>query len=93
VDSVLFCLWNQPDEASARAAYDQLTATVGGCLAGWSTESLLEEPPVPETALLHSFRSGSGDFADMEVMVHMDRFEGDGEATYEVWYELAYYFF
>ena len=27
-DSILFCLWNHPSEASARAAYTQLSATV-----------------------------------------------------------------
>lgn len=93
MDSVLFCLWNHDSEASARLAYNQLSATVSACLPSWSTDSVLDEAPIPQTALAYSLRSGSGDFADMEVMVHLDRYEGDGQVTYEVWYELAYYFF
>jgi hypothetical protein len=90
-DSIMFCLWNHASEASARSAYDQLTAIVGNCLAGWSTESVFDDPDVPATALMYNFRSGAGDFADMEVMLHMDRYEEDGVVGYEVWYELAYY--
>lgn len=90
-DSILFCLWNHPSEASARAAYTQLSATVTSCLASWKRAPLYDEAPVPETAVEHVVLSGDGEFADMEVLVHLDRYEQDGSVTWEVWYELAYY--
>jgi hypothetical protein len=90
-DAIYYCFWSHGSEAEARAAYADLTNVVAACLPDWKPESMLDETTAPETAVAYSVRSGSGEYQDIEVLVHLDRFEDGGQVTWEVWYELAYY--
>jgi hypothetical protein len=90
-DSLYQCLWVHGSESEAWATYNALTGTASSCLAGWSSEGVLDELPLPETAIAHMVRSGSGNYADMEVLIHLNRYEQDGRLDWEVWYEVIYY--
>jgi hypothetical protein len=95
-DSIMYCWWSHTEEASARVAYDALGAAVSACLPAWSTRPLLDDVEAPDTAIAYRFFSADDDSAyiDMEILLHWDRFTNDqGAESYEVWYELAYYFF
>jgi hypothetical protein len=95
-DAFLYCWWSHPDEASARAAYDTLGATVSACLPAWLPEPLLDEVEAPDTAIAYRVFSADDDsaFIDMEILLHWSRVTSEqGVVSYEVWYELAYYLF
>ena len=90
-DSLYQCLWVHETESAARTTFDALTSTAASCLAGWKTESVLDELPLPETAVAHLVRSGADDFQDIEVLIHLNRYEEQGQVDWEVWYEVYYY--
>jgi hypothetical protein len=90
-DSLYQCLWVHSTEAEARATFDTLSGQLSSCLGSWKPEGAMDELPLPDTAVAHAVRSGAGDYQDMEVLVHLNRYEEDGKLDWEVWYEVIYY--
>jgi hypothetical protein len=90
-DALYQCLWVYGSEAEARATYNALTGVAASCLSDWKPEGVLEDLPLPETAVAHMVRSGAGDYLDMEVLIHLNRFEEQSDVTWEIWYEVIYY--
>ena len=90
-DALYQCLWVHSSEAEARATFESVSGVVNSCLSSWKPEGAMDELPLPDTAVVHTVRSGSGDYQDMEVLVHLNRYEEAGEVDWEVWYEVIYY--
>ena len=90
-DSLYQCLWVHGSEAEARATFDSVSGVVNACLNAWKPEGVMDVLPLPDTAVVHTVRSGSGDYQDMEVLVHLNRYEEDNNVDWEVWYEVIYY--
>ncbi len=90
-DALYQCLWVHGSEAEARATFNALSGTLSSCLSAWKPEGVMEQLPLPDTAIAHAVRSGSGEYQDMEVLVHLNRYEEEGRLDWEVWYEVIYY--
>lgn len=90
-DALYQCLWLHDSREEAEATYNALTSVAGSCLAGWKDKGVMDTLPLPETAVAHMVRSGEGDYQDMEVLIHLNRYEEQGVVDWEVWYEVIYY--
>lgn len=90
-DSLYQCLWVHDSREAAEATFSTIAGTAAACFPAWSPKGVLDDLPLPDTAVMHAVRSGSGEYQDMEVLIHLNRFEEAGQIDWEVWYEVIYY--